>query len=71
VSNLQPAPRPIPRSRIWFQIQHHQDKSHATGQHRFLFILAAILTTRNCHDSISMLAATEKSCKLAIKMEID
>jgi len=33
--------------------------------------LAAILATRNCHDSISVLAATEKSCKLAITMEID
>jgi len=33
--------------------------------------LAAILATTNGHDSISVLAATEKSCKLAIKMEID
>jgi hypothetical protein len=31
VSNLQPAPRHFPRSRIWFQIRHHQDKSHANG----------------------------------------
>ena len=32
VSNLQPAPRPAPRSRNWFQIRHHQDKSRANEE---------------------------------------
>jgi hypothetical protein len=27
VSNLQPAPRHVTHSRIWFETRHHQDKS--------------------------------------------
>jgi hypothetical protein len=41
VSNLQPAPRHLPRSRIWFQIRHHQDKSCANGRHRLPITCAA------------------------------
>jgi hypothetical protein len=35
VSDLKPAPRPIPRSRNWFQIRHHQAKSCANDASRF------------------------------------
>ena len=31
VSDLKPAPRPIPRSRNWFQIRHHQVNLARTG----------------------------------------
>ena len=44
VSNLQPAPRHVPRSRIWFQIRHHQDKSRANGRHWLTVNWAARLT---------------------------
>ena len=27
------SPRPVPRSRFWWQIRHHQDKSCANGRH--------------------------------------
>ena len=43
VSNLQPAPRPIPRSRNWFQIRHHQSKSRANDRRRFPYVFAANL----------------------------
>ena len=43
VSDLQPAPRPIPRSRLWFQIRHHQGRSRANGHHRCTHLLTAIL----------------------------
>src|ERR1039457_319552 len=45
VSDLKPAPRPIPRSRNWFQIRHHQGKSRANGHHGFTCVLAAILAS--------------------------
>jgi hypothetical protein len=43
MSNLQPAPRHVLRSRIWFQIRHHQDNLSTNGRHWFVFDLAASL----------------------------
>ena len=43
VSNLQPAPRPVSRSRLWLQIRHHQDKSRANGCPRLACVKPAIL----------------------------
>ncbi len=51
VSNLQPAPRPIPRSRNWFQIRHHQGKSRANGYHCFTWFFAAILCLKRAHTT--------------------
>ena len=47
------APRPIPRSRYWFQIRHHQEKSRANGHHRLACVLAAILPGSGAHHSTS------------------
>jgi hypothetical protein len=48
VSALQPDLRPVPRPQNCFQIQHHQDKSRANGFTDFMFIMAAILASKNC-----------------------
>jgi hypothetical protein len=41
VSDLNPTPRPVTLSRLWFQIRHHQGKSRANERHRFPYVLAA------------------------------
>jgi hypothetical protein len=42
VSNLQPAPRHIPRSRVWSQIRHHQGNLRTNGRHQVTCVLAVM-----------------------------